>query len=246
MHLTTAEWGGLTCHIAHAAPADVPPRVAVVLCHGFGAPGTDLVGLAEPLLRIDATIGERVAFVFTEAQLSLEDQGLDEGRAWWWIDLDRLLRNSSPATLEQFRTTCPPGLDKARLMLTQVVERIGLEWRLPPERIVLGGFSQGSMLATDVALRLPTAPALLCILSGATICEPEWKSLAAERGPMRVLQSHGRFDDVLLFSEGERLRDLLQSGGAEVEFLELPGYHEIGTPVLLRLAQRLRELAMDG
>jgi phospholipase/carboxylesterase len=91
------------------------------------------------------------------------------------------------------------------------------------------------MLATDVALRLKNRPAGLCALSGALINEDEWRRLAAERGGMRVLQSHGRHDSILPFSLGSALRDLLQEGGNEVEFMEFEGDHEIPLEVLHRM-----------
>jgi phospholipase/carboxylesterase len=47
MRMAAVEWGGLDCLVVHDLPADTLPALAVILCHGFGAPGTDLVGLAE-------------------------------------------------------------------------------------------------------------------------------------------------------------------------------------------------------
>lgn len=243
MEVATRNLGGLRCHIATAAPPDRPPNLAVVLCHGYGAPGTDLVAIAEPLLRFDRQIAEHVAFIFPEASLSLAPPGYTGGRAWWHIDLQRLLSDPSPATLDQFRSATPEGLENARRMLMAAIEEAMQHWNLPLERFVLGGFSQGSMLATDVTLHLPTAPAMLTILSGATICEAQWKELSPERAGLRVLQSHGRFDEVLLYTEGVRLRDTLQAGGADVEFIEFPGGHEIGLPVLARFATILRDLS---
>src|SRR5260221_4639921 len=57
---------------------------AILLCHGFGAPGADLVPLARV---IDA--GRDVRWFFPEApiDLGLEMMG---GRAWWEIDLVRM------------------------------------------------------------------------------------------------------------------------------------------------------------
>jgi phospholipase/carboxylesterase len=245
MEVATVELGGLRCRVVRRSAANEPPKVVVVLCHGYGAPGTDLVGLAEPLLRFDRGIAERVAFIFPEAPLSLAAQGYPGGRAWWHIDLQRLLSDPSPATLDEFRRTCPEGLAEARAKLTAALEQAAEHYQLELDHFVLGGFSQGSMLATDVSLHLPSPPGLLCILSGAPICEPVWKDLAAKRGPLIVLQTHGRYDDVLLFSEGVRLRELLHAGGADVEFIEFPGYHEIGLPALTRFAGLLREKIAD-
>ena len=53
----------------------------VVLLHGFGAPGDDLVPLSEYL---DAPTGTR--FLFPEAPISIP-MGFGDSRAWWMIDM---------------------------------------------------------------------------------------------------------------------------------------------------------------
>ena len=242
MEVSTVHLGGLRCFTAAALPPERLPKLAVVLCHGYGADGSDLLGVAQALLRNDPRIAEHVAFLLPEAPLSLAPAGYTGGRAWWPIDLQRLLSHPSQEILDEFRSTCPDGLERSRTMLLAALNETSAHWNLPMERFVIGGFSQGSMLATDLCLRMPSPPALLAILSGATICEHQWAELARDCSSLRVLQSHGRFDDVLLFSEGSRLRDLLQSGGANVEFIEFRGGHEIGLPVLARFTAILREL----
>ena len=57
---------------------------AVVLCHGFGAPGDDLVPLAEVL-----SAPPRTRFFFPEAPLALPAP-YGDARAWWMLDLLRL------------------------------------------------------------------------------------------------------------------------------------------------------------
>jgi phospholipase/carboxylesterase len=96
------------------------------------------------------------------------------------------------------------------------------------------------MLALDVALRLPEPPAGLVILSGALINEGEWRPLAAKRGPLVVLQSHGRQDSILPFPMGLALHEMLLEAGAEVDFIAFPGDHEIPLLVLERTAALLK------
>jgi phospholipase/carboxylesterase len=123
-----------------------------------------------------------------------------------------------------------------------VLAEAGKHFNLTADRFVLGGFSQGAMLATDVALRLKKPPAALCVLSGALIVEEEWQPLAAERGSLRVLQSHGHYDSILPFPMGEALRDLLTRSGLAVDFLPFAGDHEIPDTVVARLAKMIQEL----
>lgn len=240
MQVERIQWGGLACFVVHHLPADAKPQLVVVLCHGFGAQGTDLVGLAQPLLTMEPELAEHVAIVFPAGPLSLASRGIPGGMAWWMIDLNRLLNGPPPDLLERFRHECPNGLVEARGALLKLIDEAGKHFGVTADRFVLGGFSQGSMLATDVALRLPVAPAGLVVLSGALINEAEWKPLAAKRGSLTVLQSHGRNDSILPFPMGEALREMLAVAGAGVDFVPFAGDHEIPTVVVQKMAALLK------
>lgn len=242
MHAEKVDWGGLAGYALHDLPAGKQPSLAVVLCHGFGAPGTDLVGLAEPLITTQRALAEEAVFLFPAAPLDLTDRGLSGGRAWWSIDLDELINRRTPEVATRFRRECPPELPHARTLMMALIEEASQRYRLASDRFVLGGFSQGAMLATDVALRLPLPPAALCVLSGALINEQEWRPLATKRGPLTVLQSHGRYDSILPFPLAEELRDLFIATGANVDFHPFNGDHEIPLGVLHRVADLLNGL----
>ena len=240
MQTEAARLGRLDCVIASGSER---PELAVVLCHGFGAPGTDLVPLAYELAQSHPRLSDRVAFVFPAAPLSLDDQGLFGGRAWWPLDVEAFMSAIQRGALRDQRGECPPELSESRELLLETLEAIRTRFELPTSRLVLGGFSQGSMLATDVALRLPEPPAALCVLSGSLICENQWRALAPSRAGLPVLQSHGRYDVVLPFVGAEWLRDLLSEAGLNVDFTEFAGDHTIPFEVLEKMASLLISLA---
>ena len=238
MQATRTTLGGLRC-VASQATAG-PPSLLVVLCHGFGAPGEDLVPLAPELCRQRPEL-ESARFLFPAAPLSLGWTGTGEGLAWWMIDVERLMAGGT----SELRAEVPKGLPKARRMLRELVDVATRQAGLPLSRTVLGGFSQGAMLATDVALRLEEAPAGLCVLSGTPIAEAEWRRLAPARRGLGVLQTHGRQDPLLPFSLAEALRDLLAGAGMEVDFRAFDDGHTIPPEALGALgdflARRLPE-----
>ena len=218
------------------------PSLCVILCHGFGAGGTDLVPLGFELRAMDETFSESLQMIFPAALLSLDDQGMPGGRAWWHIDMTALMEAISSGTLRLMRDEHPPELPAAREALLELIREVQAETDLPLNRFVLGGFSQGAMLATDVALHLPETVGALCLFSGTLLCETVWRPLAARHPTLRVLQSHGRHDMILPFEAARWLRDMLQDAGMDVEFIEFSGDHTIPAEALPQFAALLREL----
>ena len=240
MKLTTEQINGLTCHIADDLPHGASPRAVVVLCHGYGAPGTDLVPIGQMLLR-QPDLSE-VQFIFPEAPLTLEALGMPEGRAWWPIDMRRLQTAVALGSFRDLRNDCPPHLSVARELLLGLVQHLSKQLALPLNRFVLGGFSQGAMLATDVALQLDENIAGLVVLSGTLLNEDVWNERASHHRFLRVFQSHGSNDPILPFAAAGWLREMLNQAGADVEFLPFSGGHEIPFQVLKQVAQFLSDV----
>jgi phospholipase/carboxylesterase len=222
----------------------VRPELAVVLCHGFGASGTDLVPLAAEVLSRTPSLGSRVRFVFPAAPLALTGFDGGQARAWWNIDFEALMaqRASGPSGRAALRSRVHDGLAQARRQLAACVEAVVQTSGLPPSRVVLGGFSQGAMVTTDLALRQDEAPAALVILSGTLLTEAEWRTRAPRRKGLSVLQSHGRQDPILPFDDAVALRELLQEAGLSVDFLPFDGPHSIPEEALDRLGALLLSL----
>lgn len=241
MAQTRSRIADLDCITVDQLPDGKSPQVLVVLCHGYGAPGTDLVGLAGEILRLRPELKASVRFVFPAGILSLDEQGLYGGRAWWQIDINRLISAVEAGEFTALRTENPDGLARSRAQLTKLIETLQAETSLPMSKIVLGGFSQGAMLTTDVALRLAERPGGLAVFSGALLAEEHWRELAQNRGPMPVVQTHGTLDQILPCAAGEWLRDLLQDAGLPVEFARFQGPHTIpleGIEMLAALLER--------
>jgi phospholipase/carboxylesterase len=203
---------------------------AVVLLHGFGAPGNDLVSLSRV---IDAPQGTR--FVFPEAPLALPGGG--EGRAWWMLDVDRLQRAILSGE-DRDPTEVPEGLVEGRALVDAMLD--DLDRSLRPSKIVLGGFSQGAMLSCDVALSTDRPLAGLVMLSGTLIAEARWRPLMPSRRGLPVFQSHGVSDGLLPYALSERLRDALQGAGLSVTWCAFRGGHEIPGSVVDALGPFLR------
>lgn len=208
----------------------------VVLCHGFGAPGDDLVGLGPELVREEPKLAGRVRFVFPSAPLDLAHLGMPFGRAWWHLDIENLMAGRDWARMHAEE---PEGLPRSRRLLLAALDELQRTTKTPLSRTFLGGFSQGAMITTDLALHLEEAPAGLIVLSGTVISRDEWKRRAPGRAGLHAFQSHGTHDEILPFPPAEELRDLLGDAGIEVDFTPFAGPHGIPMDVLERLSSWL-------
>lgn len=208
----------------------------VILLHGFGAPGHDLVPLWQA---IEAPPGTR--FIFPEAPLALQ-MGFGDSRAWWMLDIERRNREIAAGHARDLTLEVPQGLAEARervvILLDDLKRRLGAD----SSRTVIGGFSQGAMLACDVALRTDRPLAGLVLLSGTLLAKDEWMPLMPKRRGLPVLQSHGNADPLLPFFQAEQLRDLLIRAGLAVQWVSFRGAHEIPPMVLNRLGIFLRAI----
>jgi phospholipase/carboxylesterase len=205
----------------------------VVLLHGFGAPGEDLV----PLWRVlAAPSGTR--FVFPAAPIDLGPQYMG-GRAWWHIDLEERMRRQALGEKRDL-SEVPEGLDAARGQVEALLDDVERTLRPPTGKMVLGGFSQGAMLALDTAVRSVRPLAGLVLLSGTHVAANEWaKRFDARRG-LPVFMSHGQSDEILPFAVSDGLRATLGEHGLAVEWVPFRGGHGIppnvveGTSAFLR------------
>jgi phospholipase/carboxylesterase len=228
------KFAGLNAYIAGGSDGSgAGEGPVVVLMHGFGAPGDDLVDFAQAL-----RLPNRPRFVFPEAPLPLDG---GPGRAWWMLDMELFERRARGERIDR-SGEIPPTLPAVRNQVAELLTEVAQEFAVGPSRMILGGFSQGSMVACDVALHAQEKPAALMLLSSTLIAEPVWQPLMASLTELPVLQSHGRLDPILPFEDAERLATLLRQGGAELDFIEFVGGHEIPPPVLGAMARTILAL----
>jgi phospholipase/carboxylesterase len=200
----------------------------VVLMHGFGVAGNDLLLLPRG---IGAPVGTR--YVFPEGLLRLGgDYG--EGRAWWLIDMDEIQRMAERGQHRDQSSDEPPGLAEAHAHALAMLDEI--ERDLRPSKLVIGGFSQGSMLACDLVLRHPDRKIdALVILSGTPLAEDVWDPNMPKRRGLPVFLSHGDGDTLLPFPLAEKLRDKLKAAGLDVTWAPFHGGHGVPPETLAAL-----------
>lgn len=153
-----------------------PPRRAVVLLHGLGADGRDLLDLAPILAEYlpDAT------FYAPDAPHPCDMAPY--GRQWF------SLQDRRPSTMLQGVRRAAPALDE---FIDALLERHGLDER----RVALVGFSQGTMMSLHVALRRERPLGAVLGYSGALVGPETLPAEVRSRPPIMLV--HGDADDVV-------------------------------------------------
>jgi phospholipase/carboxylesterase len=193
-------------------PARGEPEGLLVLFHGRGADEHDLFPLLDSL-----DPERRLLGVTPRGPLSFPPGG-----AHWYA----LYRLGYPDP-ETFLATYA--------QLSEWLDGLGF----PPERTVLGGFSQGAMMTYALGLGAGRPrPAALIALSGFVPEVPGWElDLTPPLPPVAI--GHGVFDNVIGVEWGRRARALLEGAGAEVLYREYPLPHAVDPGFLHELASWL-------
>ncbi len=191
-------------------PAAGEPDGALVLFHGRGADERDLY----PLL--DALDPERRLQGYTPRG----PLALPPGGAHWYV-VPRI-GYPDPETFRIGYTAAAEWLDTLPF---------------PAERIVLGGFSQGAVMAYALGLgKGRPRPAALMALSGFIPTVDGWEpDLESPFPPIAIV--HGEYDPVIPVEFARRARALLEEAGARPLYREVPVDHTIDPSVLPELQQ---------
>jgi phospholipase/carboxylesterase len=178
------------------------PNRLVILLHGLGADGNDLIGLAPYWGRLlpDAEfVSPNAPFPCDMAPYGYQ----------WFSAQDQ----SPAARLAGVRAAAP--------ILDAFIDQALAERSLDPSRVALVGFSQGTMMALFVGLRRAQPVAGILGFSGRLLA-PEL--LAGElRSRPRVFLVHGTEDPLVDYRELGQAETALQVAGVLVETLTCPG-----------------------
>jgi len=129
-----------------------------------------------------------------------------------------------------------PSYRQASAFLDQLASETGI----PPERTVLGGCSQGSMMTYALGLGADRArPAGLIALSG-FFPTVEGLELDFDRPLPPIAIGHGTFDPVIGVEWGRQAKELLEKAGTDVTYRESPLPHAVDPAFLAELRPWLR------
>lgn len=193
------------------------PEGALVLLHGRGADEHDLAPLLDEL-----DPDRRLAGFLPRGPLSLPPGG-----AHWYI-------------VHEVGFPDPATFGPSFAALSAWVDEVTAAAGIPPERLVLGGFSQGSVMAYALGLASGRPrPAAILAFSGFVPTVDGFEPDLAGRAGLPVSIAHGTYDPVIHVEFGRRARDLLAGAGLDVAYVEEPIPHTIGPAGLAQARETL-------
>ncbi|GGE93225.1 alpha/beta hydrolase [Sphingomonas prati] len=184
------------------------PDALVILIHGYGSNGDDLISLA----RMIQPALPNAAFVAPNAPMRMPQMAA--AYQWWPIQTFSMAERAAGAV------SAAPTLDA---FITQELEKTGL----PADRLLLVGFSQGTMMALHVGLRRAGPIAGIVGMSGMLVAPDRLEGEIRSRPP--VLLIHGTDDEVVPFRSLDLASASLAAVGVAVETHVSPGMgHSVG------------------
>ncbi len=205
------------------------PSVGVIFLHGYGANMHDLFPLWEMWHQ------DKFNWYFPNGLLSL-NMGYYEGRAWFSIDMAKLEEAMRTGKPRDMRGSMPAELDSTLHSLEHMI----LELSKKHKTIILGGFSQGAMCASHLAMKSSLKVDGLILLSGALLAEAK---MPKEAKGIPFYQSHGTKDPILNIEGAVELEEKLQSMNFQGKLVTFNGGHEIPPMVISGVKSFLQQFS---
>ena len=186
------------------------PAHAIIWLHGLGADGHDFEPIV-PQLGLDIPI----RFIFPHApHRPVSINGGMVMRAWYDIDL-----NSPNAANE--------GISLSSNLIAELVEN-EVQRGIPRAKIVLAGFSQGGVIAFEVALQESQKFAGLIALS-TYLHEPDAliSRVSFQSVETPIFMAHGEYDSMIPLARAVASRDTLSNTNYQIEWHQYPIEHSV-------------------
>lgn len=201
-----------------------PPKKIIVLLHGFGSSGTDMISLAPQWQ--DAL--PDTLFLAPHAPQRCSMMGA--GYQWWGLS------GFAPSALAAGAASAAPAIDA-------FIDRKLAQYGLTEADLALVGFSQGTMMALHVGLRRPGAVAAVVGYSGMLAGSVGLAHGDFSKPP--VLLVHGTADPVVPVAALHMSESELKRLGVEVTTHISYGVAHSVDPVGLRLGRDFIAEAFD-
>lgn len=204
-------------YAAHVPPGE-GPFPTVLMLHGWGASAHDLFSLA-PFMH-----GGGALVLCPQGPVSFEIAQGVPGFGWWPITQEREPEGAA--------------FGEARRLLRAFFDGACQRYPVDRRKVVVLGFSQGGVMAFDLALAAPEQFAGLVALSSwlpDSLADALPRSPAHENFPALLI--HGARDDLIPVALAQEARQKLMAWGLNVSYREFEMQHEVSQEALLEVVR---------
>ncbi len=179
----------------------------LVLMHGVGSDEEDLFGLAPYVPPQFHVISLRAPYVMGPS-------------AYGWFEFtirrvgDRIINEPQEAA--------------SRATVAKTVASAAQQLGIPPERVVVGGFSQGGIMSLSLLLTQPALLQAAMVLHSRLVTQvlPLVAAPEALKGK-QLWVSHGTNDQVIPLASAHAIKELVETLPMELSYAEYPSAHEL-------------------
>jgi phospholipase/carboxylesterase len=200
-------------HVIYYPTTKAEQYSTIVALHGRGTDENDLIPFVHSLGLTEVLV------ISPRAPLPFMYSG---GFAWYEVGQERV---PHPQT---FRAS----LDTLR----RFIDEIRTSYPVNRERIILLGFSQGTVMAYAVALLDPASFLGIAALSGYIPRQSGLRLALENLSRFSAFVSHGAYDQIIPVHLARESAELLKKGGARVEYREYPMGHEVSEETVRHLS----------
>jgi phospholipase/carboxylesterase len=200
------------------APANgKPATAAVILLHGYGSDGNDLIGLAPYF----ANVVPHAVFYSPHAHMPLEN-GPFGGYQWFSLrNYNPELLRRDPELRAKFMESAAEDINRGAEKLNRYIDQVLAHHDLKPDRLVLLGFSQGCMMSLYVGLRRAAQIAGIIGYSGELLRPQTLATEMKSKPPVALI--HGTDDPMVPVHRTVDAEKALIAAGVPCRSLIIPG-----------------------
>lgn len=192
----------------------------VILLHGFGSHMRDLANLCPSLGHSD------YVYICPNAPISIPLGHGMNGFAWAQLD-SRMARKQ---------------MTDSQNMIQSFVREVMLKYRVSPGDVVLGGFSQGGMMAYNCGLVEPTIFRGILILSSRIVGRAGLKQRLPLDRSQPIFIAHGIHDEVIPVADARKSLQFLKDESYNPQYMEYEIGHEINQAITGDVSRWLHEV----
>jgi predicted esterase len=241
----TVTISGFSCEILSPSVNSREIRKVVVLLHGYCGTGSGLKKTLSSL--VGADFGKDAAVIFPQSKIIIDnDKWAKPGDTAWWKHtrerLDEFEYKGRPL-LEKEEGI--PGLVNAAHELKPFLLELTQSSFPKCNQLIIGGFSMGAILATEIALNSGLEIALLGVFSGTLTRNGFWTQAMKSSKKLTVVQNHGRKDHILEINQARDLSSAFRTHGHNVFYYETDDGHILQKEALVKFFELVNDSGLS-